>query len=338
VLFPGRIYDDPTRAYVPDVVELAAETAAAATSARTSVYPVPCGAVAEWSENFGANMADATGGSAAPGAPIDAGRGCPCFYRIGLVPPGEDESRVFRIKVKVRGRSLSGQFHTHALDALDRWSRKATAVLTNPGDAWGLAPRAHLRARSEEGGRCALEASVEFDLTSFGPGDGALREWEVGALLAETRSGRSWEMLGLARLPLAPGAPDPRIVHRRTLEQLPRGKYELRAFVRDRVRDVYGGARVELDVTELCAGGDSPPLEGARLGSLPLRVGTEISGHFVEPSMGADPSETPCPLRSARCSWVFSASARRGRLRSPRRPCERSGPTSTRHHPSTGST
>ena len=354
-LFPGRLYDPsgpgqdlpspptafspdlshgplpPRRrpievAYVPDVLELAGEVGAAATSSRTAIYPLVAGWSRGWTANFGANLADFSGGEHNRGstdlaAVLDgAGRECQCIYRIGVEPPSA-KSRIYRTKVKVRGRALPSRYRIHYLTRRDRWARRATAVLTNPEDAWGLEIDAALVPRAVENGRWTLDVQVALDLETLESAsiDGRPEwEWEVGVLLAELESRKVREMLGVSTARReAATAGGSWVVHERTFEDLKPGEYEVRAFVRDRTADVYGGARAKLELPSPKRGGVAGPLVLRRRGphrvaSLPLRENWDsIDWMDAAPVDGA---WSPLGLREQRpgdpllfLSWVCPA-------------------------------
>ena len=91
-------------------------------------------------------------GTSAPGAArpeigaltSNAREDCPCLYRIGLLPREGQTSRVYRASVMVRGKELPYRWRVRFLGDIDRWLRKASAVLANrrptpppPPDATG---------------------------------------------------------------------------------------------------------------------------------------------------------------------------------------------------------
>jgi hypothetical protein len=292
-MLPGRSYVAPLGRsgdhvdLVPDLIDLVDEVGAAATAARTEIYPLVVGGGGTWTVNLGANVADRSGGAYNRGEqdlyPVlrAAGRGCPCIYRLGLEPPGE-RSRVYRVKVVVNGRRLPHRQRAQVLTLEDRWARGAYAVLTNPEDAWKLRVSAGLVPGEREDGELTLTARVALDLADLEPGtreEGAAREWEVGALLAEqreTKTGQVWEMLGYASLPGGDALERPSpVVHERVFEGLRPGRYELRVWVFDRLGGTYGGARTEIELEGAAAARAAPErpavAEGQRTATLPLR-------------------------------------------------------------------
>jgi len=144
---PGRFYS----LRVGDHVTLLDEVAAEATLSRTAVYPSFTGdplasGFSPWLHgevvNLGANLAAFTGGRHnrdardLAGLVDTAGREARCLYRIGLVAPEKASGgHVFRVRVRVRGRTLPQEHRVQALDEVDRWWRKARAVLSDPETA-----------------------------------------------------------------------------------------------------------------------------------------------------------------------------------------------------------
>jgi hypothetical protein len=122
----------------PNHVMLLDEVGAEANLSRTSIYPVLTGAAGPLGVNFGANLADFTGGdynralTALETLTDKAGRGCGCYYRIALEPPRESPRRVYRLTVSVRDRRLSRGYRVRYLREIDRWMRRARAVLEHP--------------------------------------------------------------------------------------------------------------------------------------------------------------------------------------------------------------
>ncbi len=118
-LTPGGFYGrDPG-----DLYHLTEEVGAAATSSRASVYPINAGDALDHNElrakastNFGANLADYTGGRYNHGS-IDmqsvvnsAGRFDCCIYRVAIVPPKRTPRGVSRAKVSVAGVALPWRY------------------------------------------------------------------------------------------------------------------------------------------------------------------------------------------------------------------------------------
>ena len=62
----------------------------------------------------------------------DQARGC--FYRIGLRIDERSKSKVFRTKIKVKGRELRSRYRVQYVTEADRWMRKAQSILENPAD------------------------------------------------------------------------------------------------------------------------------------------------------------------------------------------------------------
>jgi len=261
---------------VGDHAKLVEQLAADATLSRTTIYTVqsgdfPMGAAT----NIGANLADFTGGGFNRG-PSDmarlidrAGRGCACTYRLGM--KSNDEEKVFTVRVEVLGRSLRNRYRVQHLTATERWWRRAESTLADP-DAARDVPLASAilplagRGRSWDLSlQIALEANVLAMLPEAQRSKGS---WEVGALLVHQKSGRSWEMLGVSDVRVSGSSDLSRafIVHERVMEGLGPGEYELRAFVRDRWANLFGGARATIQLPR--------PAPGVLVGPLMLGVET----------------------------------------------------------------
>ncbi|MCP3979166.1 MAG: hypothetical protein GY716_07515 [bacterium] len=280
-MFPGRMYADPGQNFgsrmldgrpsddVPDLIEMLAEVGAAATMSRTAVYPFVMGGGSKWTVNMGANLADFTGGrynhsrADIVGLIDEAGRGCKCIYRVGVEPPSE-RSRVYRSKVRIRGQSLRTRPRVHYLTDRDLWARKTGAVLTNPNDSWDFEVDAALIPQRLENDRWNLDVQVLLDISQLEPPlEGGPLEWEVGALVAYHRDGvtkRVWEMLGVSRAPEDPAGRSRLVLHEHELEDLRPGEYEIRAFVRDRNGDRFGGAQEQIELPGSKRGGIAGPL------------------------------------------------------------------------------
>jgi hypothetical protein len=302
-MFPGRLYAHPgdprgavgldgqDTALVPDLIDLTSEVGAAATVARTEVYPIVFGR-GRWAVNFGANVADSTGGehnrlaSEVSDLADSAGRGCKCIYRIGVEPPSA-KSRLYRVKVRINGRSLESRYKVHFLTRADKWSRTAASVLTNPEDAWDLDVAAALVPVAVRDGEWEMKVQVAVDLDDLElstTGEDEKWEWEVGALLArhvETGTAEVHEMLGLSRL-LRNEASSSFTIHERLFEGLPSGEYELRAYVRDRNGERIGGVRewISLPAATPKRAGVAGPVALLSRGhhrteSLPMRAGSK---------------------------------------------------------------
>jgi hypothetical protein len=257
------------RGWVPDLLELEEELGGAAVASRSVVYPILCGSTRPWNVNFGANLADQTGGETNHRleelrATLDeAGRRCPCIYRIGLELPGKDKSFVLRAKVKVRGETLPSRYSVEHLTDGDRWMRKAQLVMANP-EAWAdLGVRAALVPLRTSGNSWDVSIQVAVDLSSLtgsptGEHDG---EWEVAALLGDEEFRETREMLGVFRARSGDAERAAGVVlHERLIEGLRPGRYELRCFARDRETNRFGGARFGIDLPAPEKGGLSGPV------------------------------------------------------------------------------
>lgn len=275
-----------TEVRVGDHSTLVEQLAADATLSRTTVYTVQSGDFRLGAAtNIGANLADYTGGGYNRG-PTDmarlidrAGRGCACTYRLGLKP--SDDGAVFRVRVEVLGRSLPNRYRVQHLTELERWWRRAESTLADPEAArdvplaTAILPLAG-RGRSWD---LRLQIALEANFLEMLPdGQRTKGSWEVGALLVHQKSGRSWEMLGVSEVRVPDDADLSRafIVHERSLEGLAPGTYELRAFVRDRLANLFGGARATISLPRPAPGALAGPLmrgvEAAHVRTvLPLR-------------------------------------------------------------------
>jgi VWFA-related protein len=257
------------RGWVPDLIELEEELGGAATASRTAVYPILCGSTRPWSVNLSANLADQTGGDynrrlADLQATLDeAGRRCPCIYRIGLEMSGKDKSYVLRTKVKVRGKPLPSRYRVEYLTDGDRWMRKAQLVMANPR-AWndiGVQATVIPVRASRKTWDVSIQVAVDISnlRRSFdGEHDG---EWEVAALLGNDEFQKTWEMLGVFRA--RPGDKTRAsgvVLHERSIKGLKAGHYQLRAFARDREANRFGGSRFEIDLPNPEKGGLSGPV------------------------------------------------------------------------------
>jgi hypothetical protein len=265
----GSMLDGQDSGLVPDLVSLVDQIGGTATASRTMLYPAVAGFSQSWAVNLGANLADFTGGghNTGPGdlsATIDAaGRGCACIYRIGLLAPEGNKSKVYRTKVKVRGRALPSRYRVQYLSPADRWVRKAQAVLSNPDEVSDIGIVAALVPTRVQGRDWKLKAQVSVDANSLQrlqTGENETGEWEVGALLANAQGTKTWEVLAVSRLRIkdedeidpADISDDPDedaiILHEHAFEGLKPGRYELRAFVRDRAANHYRGDRADIDL------------------------------------------------------------------------------------------
>jgi hypothetical protein len=262
----GRImFDGQSSGLTPDLVSIVDAIGGTATASRTAFYPIVAGAGQTWAVNFGANMADYTGGHYNRGAldmsqvVDEAGRGCGCFYRIGLQIDERSKSKVFRTKVKIKGKELRSQYRVQYVTEADRWMRKAQSILENPAEFTDVELHAAIVPLRGGGNEWDLRVQVAVDLDALKlamENVTNLGEWEIGALLADSRGKNRWEMLAVSRLREKPPEereePDPHkeqetaVVHERTFRGLKAGSYQLRAFIKDRTAKVYGGVETEI--------------------------------------------------------------------------------------------
>lgn len=258
------------------------EIAAEANQTRTRLYTAYVGNRMDgqpWSGgyavNLGANLADYTGGNYNRGTgdlselTAGAGRESICVYRIGLRAPPGAGTRVFKARVEVRDQPLDSRYRIQFLDEGDRWMRRARNVLARPeqaGDIYTVAAVVPLRA---DKGRWDVKVQVAFAADSLERVQEApqrwSRRWEVGALLVRDGGKKSWEMLGFSKV-VTRTEEDGRapVVHERTFERLPPGRYEFRVFVRDRWANVYGAGRTVVELPK--------PRQGALVGPVVMRA------------------------------------------------------------------
>ncbi len=275
VIQPGRLYRQDALT-TNDQTPLLEEIGGVATAARAAVYPAFTGDFVGPNErltslaiNFGANLADFTGGRHNRGAStlgpfLDAaGRAC-CVYRVAIEPSQKLRRGVHRVRVEVAGRALSWTYRVVLEDELDQWLRRARSVLRKPAESRALPVRAGLVPSAASGSRWGLRAEVvvEADSLSFLPGSEERRaEWEVGALLHEEESGRRWEMLGISSMHRKGETGHAGFVlHARELDALRPGTYRLAAFVRDRAADLFGGAEAVVTLPRPGSNGVAGPV------------------------------------------------------------------------------
>ena len=257
-LFPARYYGTDR---VGDHNLLLDRLASEATLARTAIYPAYSGDGNDLAVNLGANLADYTGGGYNRG-PSDlaalvreAGRRCACIYRLGLVPPGGPRERPYRVTVYVGDRALPHRYRVVNLSDSERWMRSARAVLAAPARARDVALAAAVIPLTADKRGWDVSVQVTFDaeaLLQLPRQAQSAGSWEVGALLTDERGRKSWEMLGVSEFKRTGEGKNPSAIrHERRIAGLRPGTYELRAFVRDRWANVYGGARAEIVLPRL---------------------------------------------------------------------------------------
>jgi VWFA-related protein len=258
-IFPSRPYG-VDEGCVGDVVNEMDSVGAEANLSRTTIYSVQTGDFAEpragEATNFGANLADFTGGGYNHNnLDLDsflegAGRGRRCTYLLAIERPPHGDERLLRAKVLVRNRALAGRYRVRFLDGVDRWWRNAQAVLSAPERATDVRLIASVlpTARNRKGWNVRLRVAVDVgSLATIPWADVAKGDWEIGALLNRTGTMKSWEMLGVARLRTRETIDSAIwVVHERELTGLSPGDYRLAAFARDRLANLFGGAESEL--------------------------------------------------------------------------------------------
>lgn len=304
VILP-RVFYGVSETRVPDHVIDLDRTAAEATMARAVVYPAYSGndprmfsPLADQAVNFGANLADFTGGEynraigTLPELTSNAGRGCECVYLIGVEPPRDDKTRVYRAVVDVGDRRMPGRYRVQHLNAMDRWWRDASQVIAaRDDDEMPVTAALVPVAPGEKGWSASIQVVVDLSsLVLVLAGDVVHGQWEVGALL-QKEGGKRWKMLGVSSVSRSA---DERtldlVVHERTMEFLKPGTYSLGAFVHDRTGDVFGGTRVEFELPKR----DDVVMAGPvlmRLGTTWVRTGLPM---FDE----KERKETPTRTRS----------------------------------------
>jgi VWFA-related protein len=258
-LFPSRVYGDLGEGRVDDHIRLLDEVGAEAVLSRTSVHTAYMGPEPALANNLGANLADFTGGSYNRGSAdlsrlmSEAGRACACVYRIALEPPkGGDGAHVYRVKVDVRGGTVPARYRLTHLDQGERWMRDAQAMLSDPTASTDIPLAASLVPVAGRANGWELSVQLALNAASLAlPLRGTARtaDWEVGALLTDTQRAKSWEMLAISQLVQERRRGELAVVlHERLFERLSPGRYELRAFVRDRLSNRWGGARAEIEL------------------------------------------------------------------------------------------
>jgi hypothetical protein len=251
------------RTRVGDQWALLRELAGTAFVSRTRVYPITLGS-GRWSVNLGANLAQMTGGSYNTSLEdlretmIAARDACPSTYRIGIRPRTIGVEKRSQLKVLVNGDVLLSLKDIRIPDTADRWRRTAKAVLAHPDRARDLPLGASIRPTFGIDGSWNLDAIVQFDLRALEmipEADRVKGKWEVGAILIHTSSGKSWEMLGVSAIRAGRKPEDPaRLVHQQRFESMRPGEYELRAFIRDRWANLFGGSLATLELPKPKAG------------------------------------------------------------------------------------
>ena len=270
-IFPYRKYGIPERR-ARDEVALLDEVGVDANLSQTVIYPAFSGdglsREASSGVNFGANLADFTGGkynrgdSELAGFLGEAGREFACLYRIGLIRPEGGGDRVYRAKILVRDRALDGRHRVRFLDEIDRWWRRAQAELTAPERATDVRLTAAVVPISAHDKSWKVELQVAIDLASLVtiPRAAAQQgEWEVGALLS--RGNKVWEMLAVSRLRAQEVVESETfVVHAQRMTEVPAGSYRLGAFARDRTANLFGADQFVLDLPDPRKAGVAGPL------------------------------------------------------------------------------
>ena len=258
VLQPGRLYgqEEDKGGDFTGVLE---DVSSVAIASRASVYPVFAGQGASGAAvNFGANLADATGGRYNRGlfdlrSLLDkTARGGCCVYRLGLRPPAGAARGVYQVRVEAGGKKVPWLYRVRFENKLDRWLQSARAVLRNPEGARDLPIAAALVPIRSAGGRWTLSVQVALDADTFAylpAGEVRSAQWQVGALLHREGNDATWEMLGVSSIKRSSVAgPGADVVHRRDIDNLRPGIYRLAAFVRDENTNLFGGAETVIEL------------------------------------------------------------------------------------------
>lgn len=277
---------------IPVPKTLVDEVAAAAALARTRIYAAySAEARDDWAADLGAKRADFNG----------AGRGCACVYRIGLEVPDELGERIHRLTVSVRGRALPETYRVQHLTAGERWMRAARAALSNPEQTRDIPVVAAVVPVAGHSNGWDVELQVALGARSIlvlPAGEKMKGAWEVGAMLTDERTHRSWEMVGIAELHRRTAeATATAVLHAKTLKGLPPASYVLHAFIRARAANLYGSARAAIQLPPTGNGGIVGPLVRRATGEylrtrLPLRAG-EL---WTEPAAASAIESGPFPL------------------------------------------
>ncbi|HKQ60375.1 MAG TPA: hypothetical protein VJS92_03760 [Candidatus Polarisedimenticolaceae bacterium] len=249
-----------------DLASTLDEVGGTATTAHAAVFPAFAGnrlsdggAPGALAVNFGANLADFTGGRYNSGSPglgsllAGAARSRCCVYRIALEPPPRPARRSHHATVRVGGQALPWRYRLRFETGIDGWFRRARTVLRNPRQARELPVAAALVPMRNAGGRwdVAVQVALNPDSLAYLPqAEGRQAKWSVGVLLYRLDGDKSWEMLALSRVRRAEGSDSAAIVHARNIEGMRPGRYRLGAFVRDEISDQFGGAEAVLELPE----------------------------------------------------------------------------------------
>ncbi|MFQ5766754.1 MAG: hypothetical protein ACE5ID_02055 [Acidobacteriota bacterium] len=268
VLFPGRFYPFPDPDFrIGTHLQLLEQVGAEAMEARAVVYPLQTGVhnlftlLAGAAVNLSANLADFTGGryNRSPSdlfsVADEAVNHPPCSYRIGFEPPEKKRSKVYRVRVEVRGRRLPFSYRVQVLTPEDRLARRAEAILRQPESAHDLPLRAALIPLHAAGKKWRMQAELRLDLDQWPalvPGSSAMVDADLGALLLGLNSNQQWQMVTGTTMSRV-GSSRRALLYSRIFQDLRPGQYRLLAFVRNRITDQYGGARAEISLPALSA-------------------------------------------------------------------------------------
>ncbi len=313
VLQPGRLYGQGEH-QGGDNTGLLDDLSSVAVASRATVYPVFVGDHLEHSilpgaaVNFGANLADATGGRYNRGlfdleSLMDkAARAGACVYRLALRPPVGAARGAHQVRVEAGGTKVSWIYRVRFENPMDRWLNRARAVLRNPAGAVDLPVGAALVPVRSIGGRWKLSVQVALDADAFAflPAlKGRSAQWQVGALLHREGNNDSWEMLGVSNVTRNGAAgPGTAVVHRRDIDELRPGTYRLAAFVRDENTTLFGAAEAVIELPQPGSGRIAGPIvmrspRKFYRAALPALAGKDIKGSAV-----SELSENPLPQRA----------------------------------------
>ena len=270
---------------MPDHLRLVEAISGEAVTSQTTIYPVYCGdggsRLAVQAVNFGANLADFTGGAynrSAQGVGsllAEAERGCRCVYRLAFAPHPSTGSGIQRLKVAVKGEALPDSYRVSLLSERDRFIRRARSVLARPE----IATEVHVTTaiipvrRTGKVWEIRTEVGLDVDtLTQLSSGPIPRGNWIVGAILSRQRGGDQ-VMTGFGQLRTDDDEPiRETIVHEQSFNVDP-GVYALRAFVNDRWANSMGGAKSSIRLPGRRQSGIVGPVALRRVGEhirLPL--------------------------------------------------------------------
>jgi hypothetical protein len=309
---PGVFYRLPEpEATIGVHTSIVEEVGAEGNTARAALYPMFFGEsilsseAAAQARNMGHNLADFTGGDygRAPWLNFEtmtaAGRDVSCLYRVAFKPPDARRRSIHDVKVQAAGLKVPYSYRVRFVTDEDRVMRRAMSVLRDTSRHQDLGVTAALVPQEAAKRRWKATIQVALDLASLellpvgGSENGQL---DVGALLINERTGKTWEMLAgsSVRKPAGRSASGV-ILYENSLDGLKPGLYRLKAFVHNEDLDLYGGDEVVLDLPKPREAGLIGPVAACPgravfPSSLPLRKGWNADeGQVVRPVAAASP-------------------------------------------------